>query len=160
MELDALIPSDVASSGQSGPEWSMQNTGEPSPGAFITRTAGIQYRPNPQDPEPDSWAVWAETSSGVAGWKTFTTGKLAADTWYHFTLVASYDTNRYVSLTIRGGGVDRTFDLSAHRIASESKLGFNSRGFWVSLEAENQWTCGAPAATQYRVYYDNVVVRR
>jgi hypothetical protein len=31
----------------------------------------------------------------------------------------------------------------------------------VTAEAENMWNnCGAAAATEYRVYYDNIVVRR
>jgi hypothetical protein len=33
--------------------------------------------------------------------------------------------------------------------------------FWITAEAENEWSnCGEAAATAYRVYYDNLVVRR
>jgi len=160
LEADAYIPAGVA--GQTGPELSLQNTRQAGPGQFTTSTAGIQYVANPADPHAGKWGIWGETSPGVPAWQ-FPQGvakTLEAGVWYRITLVVNFDSNRYASLAISDGQASTTFDLSAYRIAPEPNK-FTEQAFWVTAEAENMWNnCGAAAATEYRVYYDNIVVRR
>jgi hypothetical protein len=162
LETDAYIPTDVASTGQTGPELSLQNTRQVGTSQFTTSTAGIQYIANADDTNAGRWGIWTEISPGVATWRYSPTiaKPLAADTWYHITLVANFDSNRYANLTISDGQTSTTFDLSGYRIAAEPNK-FTEEAFWVTAEAENMSNnCGAAAATEYRVYYDNVVIRR
>ncbi len=63
-QLYAYIAPETATSGETGPEFSMQNTREISPGQFRTATAGIQYRANPSSSLYRTWAIWAEVGPG------------------------------------------------------------------------------------------------
>jgi len=161
-DADVYIPSATATTGQTGPELSMQNTRQVSSGQFTTSTAGIQYAANSADPNGGRWGVWAQVSPGVAAWQFSSTRAfpLSPDTLYHLTMVANFDTNRYESLAIAGGGSTTTFALGGVPIAAEPNK-FTEEAFWITAEAENRWSnCGSAAATEYRLYYDNLVVRR
>jgi hypothetical protein len=82
-QLSAYVAPETATSGETGPEFSMQNTRMTSPGQFRTSTAGIQYRANRFSPLYQSWAIWAEVAPGQADWLTFmTTDALRPGAWY------------------------------------------------------------------------------
>jgi len=157
----AYIPennSATGTAGETGPEISMQNTREISPGEFRTTTAGIQYQANPFSTE-GNWAIWSEQSPGVAGWQVFTTQRLVPGTWYKIVLKADFVINKYIRLIISGGkGADRinlSIDLSEYQIAQEEK--FSEEAFWLTLESENLFNnCGTAGVFDYKVYYDNV----
>lgn len=159
----AYIPAndpETGTSGETGPEFSMQNTREITPGVFRTATAGIQYQANPFPPE-GNWAIWAEQAPGVAGWQIFTTQKLQTGVWYYMAVEADYVTNKYVRFWLRGGkGKDRiklSIDLSAIPIALEDK--FSEQAFWLTLESENLFNNCGNGAFDYKVYYDHVKLK-
>jgi hypothetical protein len=156
----AYIAPDTANSGETGPEFSMQNTRQIALGQFRTATAGIQYRANPFSPLHGTWGVWAEIAPGVAGWVTFTTtAPLVAGEWYALVVEANYTTNQYVHFAISGPGVQTSLDMSAYHMAQEAK--FNEEAFWLTLEDENLFNnCGTAGSHNYKVYYDDVVLGR
>jgi hypothetical protein len=158
--VQAYIAPETANSGETGPEFSMQNTRQIAPGQFRTTTAGIQYRANRFSPLYATWAVWAEVAPGVANWVTFTqTAPLVAGAWYSMIVEADYTTNQYVRFAIFGPGVQLVQDLSSYHIAQEAK--FNQEAFWLTLEDENLFNnCGTAGSFNYKVYYDNAVLGR
>lgn len=156
-ELYAYIAPETGSAGQVGPEFSVQNTRQVSPGAFRTFSAGIQYIANPYLPR--DWNIWTEDAPGQASWHPFMTQALQPGQWYALALEVDFNANRYVRFWLRGKGVDLSMDLSAYRIAPEVK--FTEEAFWISLEAENLWNnCGTAGAFQYKVCYDQVRLHR
>lgn len=158
-QVHAFIAPGTANSGQTGPEFSLQNTRQIAPGQFRTSTAGIQYIANPFSSEKDNWQVWREAAPGIAGWHTFMEQPITAGEWYTLTLEADYIDNHYVTFSIRGGGLNQLIDLSAYNIAAEDK--FKEEAFVITLESENLWnTCGAAGAYDYKVYYDQVSLMR
>ena len=151
----AYISPETADTGQVGPEFSMQNTRLVGT-QFLTTIAGLQYRANPflSPPEKNSLAIWVEVSLGRAQWLQVANEILQPATWYRFCLEADFDQNRYVQLSLRGGGLDRQIDLSEHRIAEETR--WSEEAFWLTLEAQNLWSCQYPGVYEYKVFYDNV----
>ncbi len=154
-EVHAYIAPETEDSGQTGPEFSIQNTRKTGVNEFRTSTAGIQYQPKSGLPAAGSWVVWHEVGEGVAGWQEFATQKLDAGKWYTMTVTANYDTNRYVQFTLQGDGIDLLADLSEYDIAEEAK--FNEEAFWITLESENLWNnCGTTGNFDYKLYYDSI----
>jgi hypothetical protein len=153
--LSALIDTATARTGLTGPEFSMQNTRDMAGAGFRTNIAGVQFRPSPWEPVPNSWAIWTRQPDGRADWTVFAQERLEPGRWYDFALTADFSTNRYVSLSIRGDKIDRLIDLSAYAIVPEVR--FTESAFHLTLEAENLWSnCGAAGPFEYRVYYDKV----
>ena len=156
-QVSAYISPTTASTGQTGPEISMQNTRSPSAGVYLTTTAGIQYQSSPYGSPFGKWAVWAQVAPGQAGWVTLSALPLTAGHWYTLTLTADYNANVYKSLKVAGSGINTTFDLSAYAIAQESK--WTSQAFMLTLEDENLYNnCGTAGAMQDIVYYDQLKV--
>lgn len=157
-EIHAYIAPNTGNSGQTGPEFSMQNTRRVSPVTFTTSTAGIQYIANSDSPEFNNWMVWREEiTPGKASWQAFMTQPITAGVWYTLTLEANYINNRYNYFSIQGGSVDRIVDLSSYRIAAEDK--FTEEAFVITLESENRWNnCGTAGVHNYKVYYDQVAL--
>lgn len=155
----AYIASETAGTGQVGPEFSMQNTRFVGT-QFLTTIAGVQYRANPflSPPEKNSIAIWVETIPGRAQWLQVANEILQPATWYRFCVEADFDQNRYVQLSLRGGGIDRQIDLSEHRIAEETR--WSEEAFWLTLEAQNLWSCQSSGVYEYKVFYDNVCLWR
>ena len=157
--MHGFIPTVSAQSGETGPEFSLQNTRQISPGTFRTATAGIQYRANPYSPNVNTWAVWRESEAGVGGWHTFLTQKLEPATWYKITLEADYTLNKYRTFSLSGGSLNVEVDLSPYNIALESK--FSEEAFWATLENENLWNnCGEAGIFDYQIHYDNLTVTK
>lgn len=157
----ARIDGTLAANGQTGPEFSLQNTRERSPGVFRTATAGLQFLPNPW--AGPKWQIWTEAAagSGVAQWQDLPgLPALSANVWYQFILTVNYSTNRYGVLQIKQGKTTvGNKDLSATVIADETK--FTEAGFWMSLESENLWNnCGTVGMQQFRVSYDDLSLKR
>jgi hypothetical protein len=154
-QVSAYIPPDATTTGQTGPEFSMQNTRELSPAVFTTFTAGLQDVVNPYI--PTVWQVWTDTGStpGQPTWIPLVNQPplLQPGAWYILTLEADYSTNTYVQFSIAGNGVVWSSDLSAYAIAPELK-GFSEEALWLTMEAENLYSCNAPGIFDYRVYYD------
>ena len=159
-QLYAYRAPETAATGETGPEFSMQNTREISPGQFRTATAGIQLRTNPFSPLNNTWAIWAEVAPGQADWQTFlTTDALRPGEWYYMAVEADYTTNRYVRFWLRGPGIHLSRDISAYKIAQEEK--FTEQAFWLTLESENLYNnCGTAGNSHYKVYYDDVLLRQ
>lgn len=156
-ETYAYIDPASATTSQTGPEFSMQNTRQVSSGVFRTSTAGIQYVASPYASR--DWQIWAEQSPGVAGWQQFHTQALTPGIWYRLALVADFDANRYIRLVIDGSDVSQELDLSAYAIAQEPK--FNEAAFWITLEGENLWNnCGDAGAFSSKIYYDHVMLKQ
>lgn len=151
--LRAWIDPATADTGETGPEFSLQNTRPDDAGINRTRVAGIQYRTNVFSPER-TWAIWTET-----GWQVFLTQPLAAGVWYDFVLDVDYTNDRYERLSILGPDVALDLDLSAFAIAGEIRN--FAPAFWITAEAENRWNnCGAAGPFECRVRYDDVVLSR
>lgn len=157
-QIHVYISPATVNSGQTGPEFSMQNTRQVAPSIFRTTTAGVQYIANPYSGYGD-WNVWREQSPGVAGWSTFTTQVITHSVWYTLTLETDYTNNVYKSFSIEGGGINLSSDLSSYRIAQETK--FTEDAFVITLEDENLWNnCGAAGVYDYIVYYDKLSLER
>jgi len=157
--VNAYIAPDTANTGQTGPEFSMQNTRQVGP-AFLTSTAGVQYWANPflAPPDRNAIAVWVEAGPGNARWLRIANEVLKPATWYWFCLEADFDRNRYIDLLVRGGGLDLRFDLSECGIAQEAK--WSEEAFWLSLESENMWSGQNPRVYEYKMFYDEVRLAR
>lgn len=149
----AFIAPETASTGQVGPEFSVQNTREIASGVKTTSTAGIQYQANPFLPR--KWFVWVEVALGVADWVDFMELPIEAGKWYTISVEADYNNNRYGWFLLEGEDVDVAMDLSQYKIAHELK-GFDP-AFVITVEAENLWNnCGTAGVTEYKMYYDHV----
>ncbi|MCB0163045.1 MAG: hypothetical protein KDI79_02390 [Anaerolineae bacterium] len=158
-QVHAYIDPATENSGQTGPEFSLQNTRQIAPDQFRTSTAGIQYIANPFSSDKDNWQVWREAAPGVAGWHTFMEQPITAGEWYTLTLEADFIDNHYVTFSIQGGGLNQLIELSAYNIAAEDK--FTEEAFVITLESENLWNnCGVAGAYNYKVYYDQVSLMR
>ena len=157
--LWAYIDPATGDTGETGPEFSLQNTREVTPGEFRTNTVGVQYKANRHLAEPYRWAIWTETAAGPVGWREVMTQRLTPGEWYRFTLEVDYSANRYLRLAMEGPDVDRSEDLSSFPIVPEKK--FEEEAFWLTLEAENLWSnCGIAGPFEYKVYYDDVAIHR
>jgi hypothetical protein len=155
----AFIDPATQTTGQTGPEVSLQNT-RLAANAYLTHTAGIQYLANPflTGTDRNGWNLWIADTAGNAVWQHVLTQKLDAGVWYSICLEADFDQNRYGQLHIAGGGLNLWLDLSAYTMAAEKK--FTEEAFWLTLEDENLYSCSAPAVYTYRVFYDNVTLTR
>ena len=152
-QIHAYIPLGTVNSGQTGPEFSMQNTRETISDQSKTATAGIQYVANITPEEQGQWNVWREVAPGIANWHPFITRTLQANTWYTLTVEADYSNNSYRTFSLQGGGLDMSVDLSAYRIAEENKS--FAEAFVITVEAENRWNnCGSDGIFDYQIYYD------
>ena len=96
-EVHAYISPTTANTGQTGPEFSIQNTRSTAPNNFTTSIAGIQYIANPYW-ETAQWKVWDN-----GNWTTFMTHTLQPGLWYTMTLEVDFDNNTYRSFSLQGG---------------------------------------------------------
>ncbi|GAB4580494.1 MAG: hypothetical protein Fur0022_32350 [Anaerolineales bacterium] len=153
-QIHAYISPETDGEGQTGPEFSMQNTRNTG----ITNTtaiAGIQYIANPYW-ETGYWKIWNKGK-----WENFvtTTQPLQPGNWYTLTLTANYWTNEYQTFSIQGKNRNETFDASKY-VMAEEKRGFEE-AFVITLESENLWNnCGKAGIFDYKVYYDQVTVHQ
>ena len=162
LEADVYIPTDAGLSGQAGPELIVHNTRQAATGSFVTSTIGIRYVANAHGPDFGNWNLWGDSQTGQPGWKSVPelNYELTPGVWYHIKLIVNFDSHRYSDLIVTTPGSAKYFDLSSHLIPSETAK-TNEESLWVSIGAENQWNeCGATASTEYRVCYDNVMIRR
>lgn len=160
-EFYSYIAPDTETEGETGPEFSMQNTRMIQADVYKTTIAGIQYISNPTSNNFAKWQVWREDPSdpGTAGWEDCMTQPLQSGEWYLLALEADFITNRYIRLIIRGAGLNLEIDLSQYIIAEENK--FEEEAFWLTLEGENRSNnCGASGVFDYKIYYDNVQLKR
>ena len=151
-QIHTYISPETVDEGQTGPEFSMQNTRNTGT-SNTTAIAGVQYVANPYW-ETGYWKIWDEGS-----WANFITmtQPLLAGTWYTLTLEANYLNNQYQSFAIQGGGLDINMDVSTYSIAEEVR-GFDE-AFVITLEGENLWNnCGTTGNFDHKVYYDKVAV--
>ena len=160
-KIHAHLPVATQQEGETGPEFSLQNTRWHAPAAnFLTATAGIQYLSNEDSPLAHHWNVWAEVAPGVAGWETFLIQPLTIGVWYTLTVEADYSQNVYRTFTLTGGGFQIESDLSAYRIAQEDK-DFTNETFVVTVEGENRWNnCGTAGVFDNQVNYDELLLAR
>lgn len=150
-EVHAYISPTTVSTGQTGPEFSMQNTRLTATNSFSTSIAGIQYIANPYW-ETAQWKVWDNGS-----WTPFVTHTLQPGLWYTLTLEANFSNNTYKSFSVQGADSDLLVDLSSYHIAEESR-GFGE-AFVITLESENLWNnCGTAGNFEYKVYYDKLTL--
>lgn len=167
LEADVVIPPEPDLNGQVGPELRVQNTRRASSDSFTVSTFAVQYLANPAEANYGNWALWSDSEPGIAGWKVPAglTYKLTPGVWYHIRLIGNFDSHRYSDLIISTQDPSaavplKAFDLSAHPILAEPSKA-TEEALSVGVAAENQSnSCGATAATEYRVCYDNVMVRR
>lgn len=157
--VSAMIDPETAESGQTGPEFSIQNTDS----SLYTHTAGIQYTANDQDPSYGEWAIWIDNLSGNVSWVPFLVKEIDVGKWYNLKLDVDYDNNRYISFHIQETGEEDaiTVDLSDYEIAPERKPGFDESAFYITLESENKWkNCSdtSQGTYNYKVFYDQVVL--
>lgn len=154
-EFYVFIAPETATTGQTGPEFSLQNTRQDSSGNFLTSIAGIQYQSNDSSSSGYTWSIWTEKNSGEAGWTAFLNQPLQSGIWYFFSLEMDYNNNSYGNFVIYGDDVNVSIDLSEYIIAQESK--FTEEAFWLTLEAENRWNnCGEKENYSYKIYYDEI----
>jgi len=153
------VSPETAKTGQTGPEWSQQNT-RLVDSQNRTYTAGIQRRSSPflQGPDLESWAAGIEKAPGQAGWEPFMNQALEPGVWYSVCVEADYDRNVYGLFRLTGGGIDRQVDLSQYKIAGEAK--FSEEAFWLTLESENLFSCDSPGVFENKIYYDDVQLLR
>lgn len=145
------LPSATAGSGQSGPEVSIQDTVD----GTHTYIAGLQFQSNPEAlPENrDAWAIWVRGE-----WVVMAHQALVRDRWYTAELEADFESKEYVRFSVKGEGLELRQELAGQSITVESR-GFDP-AFVITLEVENQWTCGAPRPTSNVVYYKDVELVR
>jgi hypothetical protein len=160
-EVHAYLPEVTQQEGETGPEFSLQNTRWQTPTAtFLTATAGIQYISNTDSPLAHHWNVWHEVAPGVAGWDSFLIQPLTTGIWYTLTVEADYTQNVYHTFTLTGGGLQIESDLAAYPIAQEDK-GFTNEAFVVTVESENRWNnCGTAGVFDNQLHYDEVRLYR
>jgi hypothetical protein len=148
-QLHAYIDPGSEGSGQTGPEFSVQNTRYASPGVNTTAIAGIQYVATPYY-QFGTWNVWHE-----GAWQYFMTHPIQVGEWYTLTLDMDYVNDRYINFTLEGNGENFVVNLSEFRIAEEIR-GFGE-AFIITLEDENLWNnCGTAGVFDYQVYYDDI----
>lgn len=148
--LDAYIPAS-SDTGQTGPEFSVQNTKKVS-GLNLTYIAGIQFVGNPYVNGGTNWRIWHNGE-----WSCFYENIVIKGNWYHFELVMDFEKNRYVNLSIKGAGIDTTINLCAYIIKGEERR--FEPAVEITVEGENLDTCSKPRATQFKLYYDNVLFK-
>ena len=163
--VKATISANTATTGQTGPEISIQSTDA----SHHTLTAGVQYLANVFD-RSGHWNLWS-----AGGWHDLTTAlkldptPLVADTTYEIALGVNCATHAYVGFRVGMLNGSNSFDLSqqqlnAYAIAPEAK-GFDPATV-ITLEAENRHN-GCNVSTRptgdgmsyvYAVSYDDVVL--
>lgn len=168
--ISALIDSNNTKTGQTGPEFSMQNTNASN----FTHTAGIQYCANDQDlTNYTRWNIWTENASGGADWRNFTVQGIEAGKWYDLELAADFNSNRYINFSLReheSGEIIINKSLSDFKIVPEMKTTEDGKNFTeafeITLESENKWIdCNSSEIDNninytYRVFYDNVILQK
>lgn len=138
-----------ASDGQSGPEFSIQNT-RPRGAANLTAVAGIQYLPYVKQ-----WNIWTVKPSGVPGWVPTGWGlELEPTKWYWFHFQVNFKNNRYEWLHVLKYGNPAPDLFPLDYAIPEDDRGF-APDFVLTLESENLWT-DCTRATSFRTSYDDV----
>ncbi|MEM7298670.1 MAG: CRTAC1 family protein, partial [Bacteroidota bacterium] len=108
--------------------------------------------------------IWTEQAPGIANWESLSSFELKRETWYYVSLIADYKLNEYKSLKIQSTQNEHDVlilqDLSAFKIAEETK--FDEEAFWLTLEVENQFAgCdNQQLIRDYQLYYDDVTLIR
>ena len=139
---------------QVGPELSTQNTVQADSGAFLTQTFAIQYEARPGT---HHWNLWSAFGEEI-GWRRVNTAPLSEDEWYRISLVFDTGTGEYHELSVEGpGGFTLRFDGVTSLWQDKS---FQDEAVWVTLEAENLYTCDWPRPVTATVHYDELVYER
>lgn len=111
-------------------------------------------------------AVWVaagtdkQTKDGVPSndrdWKIFDLKtRLEPDTWYRLRIEADFGKRRFKSFTIDGGGLTRTFDLSAYALDYPNHMPFSARAMTYFVVAMRSRAMMRSTGTP-RVYFDDV----
>jgi hypothetical protein len=139
---------------QVGPELSVQNTVQADSGAFLTQTFAIQYEARPGT---HHWNLWSAFGEEI-GWRRVNTAPLSEDEWYRISLVFDTGTGEYHELSVEGpGGFTLRFDEVTSLWQDKS---FQDEAVWVTLEAENLYTCDSPRPVVATVHYDELLYER
>lgn len=139
---------------QVGPELSAQNTVRADSGAFLTQTFGVQYEARPGT---HHWNLWSAFGEEI-GWRRVNTAPLSEDEWYRISLVFDSGTGEYHELSVEGpGGFTLRFDGVTSLWQDKS---FQDEAVWVTLEAENLYTCDSPRPVVATVHYDELRYER
>lgn len=147
LTVEANLAPDAAGQIQTGPEMSVQTTAQMTDGSYRTAVFGLQYA--------TASGIWQVLTGGTEkdAWTHVSSTSIRYDTWYRIEL--DFDTlkNRYLGL--------RVFD-SDNLLIDEAidglGTGWEDKGAtgpatWVTLDAENLFTCDDPVATTATVFY-------
>lgn len=81
---------------------------------------------------------------------------LQANTWYRLHSIVDYSTRKYVSFTIEGPDIKKTFDLSAYTVDYPNMLPFDERSMTNLVWAIGGRALGTPLKSNTKVYFDDV----
>ncbi len=154
LSVRARIEEGAGSSLQVGPEMSVQNTVRSDGGDPLTQTYGVQYEARPGT---SHWNIWAAFGDEI-GWRRVNTASLQEGEWYEIGLVFDAGTGEYHELSVDGpGGFTLQFDGVTSLWQDKS---FDREAAWITLEAENLYTCDSPRTVVATVHYDDLLYER
>lgn len=154
LQVDARIEAGSEDSLQVGPEFSVQNTVRAESGAHVTQTFGMQYEAREGT---HHWNLWSAFGDEI-GWRRIHTAALVPGEWYELSLVFDTGTGEYTELSVVGpGGFTLLFD-GVHSLWQDKS--FHEEAVWVTVEAENLFTCDDPQVRTATVHYDSFLYER
>jgi len=154
LSVRTRIEDGAGSSLQVGPEMSVQNTVRADGGDPLTQTYGVQYEARPGT---SHWNIWAAFGDEI-GWRRVNTASLQEGEWYEIGLVFDAGTGEYHELSVDGpGGFTLQFDGVTSLWQDKS---FDREAAWITLEAENLYTCDSPRTVVATVHYDDLLYER
>lgn len=82
--------------------------------------------------------------------------ELKPDTWYRLYSIVDYSKRRFVAFSIDGGGIERTFDLSKHRLDYPNMLVFDKPAMTHLVFALAGDALGTKPNEKTHVYFDDI----
>ncbi len=152
LSLQARVDGSGIDQTQTGPEMSVQITAQMSDGSHRTAVFGLQYvAPS------GTWQVLTGSEDKEA-WSVVSNERIVQDVWYTIELEFDTATNRYGRLRVTGPNsvlIDAQIDGLGTRWQDK---GADAPATWVTVDAENLFTCDEPAATTATIYYTGLTL--
>lgn len=148
LRVSARVPEQSVGQTQTGPEMSVQITARTDDGRFLTAVFGLQHVA-----ESGTWQVLTGGSRQGA-WTPVATATLTPEAWYEIVIDFDTSTNTYEKLTLVGPNGFTVTPIGLTTVWEEK--GITSEATWVTLNAENLFTCENPTVTTATMIYRNL----
>ncbi len=150
LSVDARLAPGSSEQTQTGPEVSVQISARMTDGTYRTTVFGLQYVATTH-----TWQVLTGGEEKGA-WSKVAAAPLTEEAWYRIEFTFDPARNRYTRLTVTGPDGFRIDEPIAGLGTGWADKGATGPATWVTLDAENLFTCDRAQTATTTVFYKNL----